>query len=218
MKTKMIAPSILSADFLHLADEIDAICEAKADFVHIDVMDGLFVPNLTFGPFIIKQIKSISNIPLDVHLMIENPENWIDKYIQAGAEILSVHLEAAHHLNRTINKIKELKTKACVSINPSTPPQNLEYVLEMLDMVLVMSVNPGFGGQKYIDNTDRKIEWLNNERIKMGYNYLIEVDGGVNENNINRLSKLGVDVFVAGSAIFSKTNYKEIIEKFRRLM
>ena len=214
-RTKLIAPSLLSADFLHLEDEIKAVVDAGCDMLHLDIMDGHFVPNMTFGPFIVKQIKSISKVPLDVHLMIEKPDLWIERYIEAGADYLSVHFEADNHLNRTLNRIKELGVKPCVVINPSTRPENLEYLLDIVDMVLVMSVNPGFGGQKFIENSIRKIEWLNKFREKNKLNYLIEVDGGVNLDNIGRLSEAGVDVFVAGSAIFSTDNYKKTIAKMK---
>ncbi len=214
-RTKLIAPSLLSADFLHLEDEIKAVVDAGCDMLHLDIMDGHFVPNMTFGPFIVKQIKSISKVPLDVHLMIEKPDLWIERYIEAGADYLSVHFEADNHLNRTLNRIKELGAKPCVVINPSTSPENLEYLLDIVDMVLVMSVNPGFGGQKFIESSIRKIEWLNKFREKNKLNYLIEVDGGVNLDNIGRLSEAGVDVFVAGSAIFSTDNYKKTIAKMK---
>ncbi len=215
---KMIAPSILSADFLHLEREIELVQKAGADLLHMDVMDGHFVNNLTFGPFIVKQIKKIAKIPLDVHLMIENPDRWIDVYAQAGAYNITVHFEACVHLHRAIQHIKELGLNASVSLNPATPPNVIEYIAENLDMVLVMSVNPGFGGQKYISLVNKKIEYLDNLRKTNGYSYLIEVDGGVNENNIEMLSSLGVDVFVAGSAIFGKDNYDETIKRFRSLM
>ncbi len=218
MKNKLIAPSILSADFLHLEDEIKKIEEAKADLIHIDVMDGHFVGNLTFGPFIIEQVKSTAHLPLDVHLMIESPDMWIDTYAKAGADYITVHAEACMHLHRAVQHIKELNKKASVSLNPATHPSVLEYVAEDLDMVLVMSVNPGFGGQKYIDNVNEKIKFLDDMRKNRGYNYLIEVDGGVGEKNISMLSKLGVDVFVSGSAIFKSKNYKETISKFRSLL
>ena len=211
----MIAPSLLSADFLHLEKEIKSVQEAGADMLHIDVMDGHFVPNMTFGAFIVKQIKSVADVPLDVHLMIEKPQNWIPVYIDAGADFLTIHYEADCHLNRSVAEVKKLGRKAGVSINPSTHPMLLEYILEYVDLVLVMSVNPGFGGQKFIENSVKKIEWLYDYREKHGLNFLIEVDGGVSEENVSVLSKAGVDVFVAGSAIFSKDNYKTVIDKMR---
>ena len=211
----MIAPSLLSADFLHLEREIKSVQEAGADMLHIDVMDGHFVPNMTFGAFIVKQIKSVADVPLDVHLMIEKPQNWIPVYIDAGADFLTIHYEADCHLNRSVAEVKKLGRKAGVSINPSTHPVLLEYILEYVDLVLVMSVNPGFGGQKFIDSSVKKIEWLYDYREKHGLNFLIEVDGGVSEENVSVLSKAGVDVFVAGSAIFSKDNYKTVIDKMR---
>ena len=218
LKTKSIAPSILSADFLHLADEIKAIENAKADLIHIDVMDGHFVNNLTFGHFIIEQIKNMTKLPLDVHLMIENPDRWIDTYAKAGADNITIHVETCNHIHRAIQHIKELGKTASVSLNPATHPNVIEYVARDLDMVLVMSVNPGFGGQKYIDNVNEKIKYLDNMRKNKGFNFLIEVDGGVNKDNIPMLSSLGVDVFVAGSAIFKTKDYKKTIEEFRSLM
>jgi len=212
---KYIAPSLLSADFLRLEREIRDIEDAGADILHIDVMDGHFVPNMTFGPFIVRQIKSVAKVPLDVHLMIESPQRWIRTYIEAGADFLTVHYESDPHLNRTVDEIKKMGSKAGVSINPSTHPVLLEYVLEYVDLVLVMSVNPGFGGQEFIEKSIDKVEWLNNFRDKYKLNYLIEVDGGVNEDNVGRLSKAGVDIFVAGSAIFSKSDYREIIRRMR---
>ena len=212
---KYIAPSLLSADFLHLEQEIKDVEKSGADILHLDIMDGHFVPNLTFGPFIVKQIKAVASVPLDVHLMIEEPQKWIGTYIESGADFLTVHFETDPHLNRAINEIKKHGKKAGVSINPSTHPILLEYVLEYVDLVLVMSVNPGFGGQRFIENSVKKIEWLNSYREKHRLNFLIEVDGGVNEDNIELLSKAGTDIFVAGSAIFSKDDYGEAIRRMR---
>ncbi len=218
MKNKIVAPSILSADFLHLENEIKAIENAKADWVHIDVMDGHFVNNLTFGPFIIRQIKGITKLPLDVHLMIESPERWIDVYADSGANNITVHVEACRHLHRTVQYIKSLGLKAAVSLNPATHPSTIEYVAGDIDMVLVMSVNPGFGNQRYINKVNDKIKYLDKMRKDEKYDFLIEVDGGINESNIGYISKLGTDAFVAGSAIFKSSNYKKTIEKFRSLM
>ncbi len=215
MNKKYIAPSLLSADFLRLGQEIKDVEKAGADILHLDIMDGHFVPNMTFGPFIVKQIKSTASIPLDVHLMIDEPQKWIGTYIDAGADFLTIHFETDPHLNRAVNEIRKYGKKAGVSINPSTHTMLLEYVLEYVNLVLVMSVNPGFGGQKFIENSFKKIEWLNNYREKHQLDFLIEVDGGVNENNIKPLSDAGVDIFVAGSAIFSKSDYGEVIKKMR---
>ncbi len=215
MNKKYIAPSLLSANFLHLEQEIRDIEKAGADLLHLDIMDGHFVPNMTFGPFIVKQIKSAASVPLDVHLMIYKPQQWIETYIDAGADFLTIHFETDPHLNRAVNEIRKHGKMAGVSINPSTHPMLLEYVLEYVDLVLVMSVNPGFGGQKFIENSFKKIGWLNDYREKHKLNFLIEVDGGVNEGNIELLSKAGVNIFVAGSAIFSKSDYGEVIKKMR---
>ncbi len=217
-KKKLIAPSILSADFLHLEEEIKKVESAGADWLHIDVMDGHFVDNLTFGPFIIKQIKSAASIPLDVHLMIESPDRWIDTYADAGADNITIHAEATYHIHRVIQHIKEHGLTASVSLNPATHPSIIDYVLRDIDMVLIMSVNPGFGGQTFIDNIIPKIEYLDKKRKDNGYGFFIEVDGGINEENINILSRLGVDIFVAGSAIFKTDDYKETISKFRGLV
>ncbi|WP_035586860.1 ribulose-phosphate 3-epimerase [Hippea jasoniae] len=215
MTKKYIAPSLLSANFLRLEDELKALEEAKADMLHLDIMDGHFVPNLTFGPFIVKQIRRATRLPLDVHLMIEDAEKWVDEYIYAGADFLCVHYEAVVHLDRVLRQIKQKGVKNCVSINPSTSPSQLEFVLELVDMVLVMSVNPGFGGQSFIEYSLKKVEWLNSFREKHGLDFLIEVDGGVNVDNIGRLSRAGADVFVAGSAIFNQNDYASVIKKFR---
>lgn len=218
MKNKIVAPSILSADFLHLEDEIKAIENAKADWIHIDVMDGHFVNNLTFGPSIIKQIKGIAKLPLDVHLMIESPDRWIDTYADSGADNITVHVETCRHLHRTVQYIKGLGLKAAVSLNPATHPSTIEYVAGDIDMVLVMSVNPGFGNQKYIESINEKIKYIDKIRKDRKYNFLIEVDGGINESNIGHISKLGADAFVTGSAVFKSNNYEKTIEKFRSLM
>jgi len=203
---KMLAPSILAANFANLEKEIRKVEMAGVDLIHCDVMDGKFVPNITFGPIVINAVKKITRLPLDVHLMIEKPDDFLDDFIKAGASYLTVHQESVVHLHRTITRIKELGAKAGVSINPSTPVNSLCEILEFVDLVLVMSVNPGFGGQKFIESSLKKIRDLKSIREENNYNYLIEVDGGVDTNTITKLKNAGVDVFVAGSAIFSKDN------------
>ncbi len=211
----LIAPSLLAADFTRLADEIAAVKEAGADWLHIDVMDGHFVDNMTIGAFIVKQIRAITDLPLDVHLMIDSPERWVERYIDAGADYLTVHVEATVHLHKVLQTIKSCGAKAAVSLNPATHPQVVECVLDLLDMVLVMSVNPGFGGQTYIPSIERKVEFLDTLRRKEGIEYLIEIDGGVNPSNARRLAQLGADVLVAGSAIFGTDDYSKAIAAIR---
>ncbi len=218
MKNRLIAPSILSADFIHLGDEIKKLEEAGVTMLHLDIMDGHFVPNLTFGPPVVKQIRKFTDVVLDTHLMIENPEQWIDTYAEAGSDIITVHAEACTHLHRTLNYIKQLGKKAAVSLNPSTHPLEVEYVLKYVDMVLVMSVNPGFSGQTYIADIDKKIAYFDELRKKENYKYLIEVDGGVNERNIGKLALLGVDIFVMGSAFFKNSNYRQTVKDIRKLI
>jgi ribulose-phosphate 3-epimerase len=197
----LIAPSILSADFSKLGEEVRSVEKAGADWLHVDVMDGHFVPNLTIGPLVVEALKPVTKLPLDCHLMVSRPEDWVTHFAKAGASIITVHAEAATHLDRLLNQIRELGCKAGVSINPATSLSAIEEVLDLVDLVLVMSVNPGFGGQKFIDGAVAKIERL--AQMRAGRKFLIEVDGGVNAQNIARLKKAGTDVFVAGSAIFS---------------
>ena len=218
MKNKLIAPSILSADFIHLGDEVKKLEEAGITTLHLDIMDGHFVPNLTFGPPVVKQIRKFTNMVLDTHLMIENPEQWIDAYAEAGSDIITVHAEACTHLHRTLIYIKQLGKKAAVSLNPSTHPLEVEYVLQYVDMVLVMSVNPGFSGQTYIADINKKIAYFDELRKKEKYKYLIEVDGGVNKRNIQKLDLLGADVFVMGSAFFKDSNYRQTVKDIRKLI
>lgn len=216
---KLIAPSILSADFSILGDEIRAVENAGADWIHVDVMDGHFVPNITMGPLVVDAVKKVTKLPIDVHLMIEKPELFINDFIAAGATHISVQAETCTHLNRTIQLIRENKNIcAGVALNPSTPLNALEWVLEDLDYVLIMSVNPGFGGQKFIENTLKKIEDLRQMIIDRGHSTLIQVDGGVNQNTIGKIAAAGTDVFVAGSAIYQSSNYHETIARFRQLI
>lgn len=206
INTKLLAPSILSADFTNLSQQIRYVELGGADLIHCDVMDGKFVPNLTFGPMIINAVRKITNLPLDVHLMVEKPETLIKDFIDAGADYLTVHQEAVIHLHRTIQMIKEYGVKAGVSINPSTPVHTLKEILEYVDMVLIMSVNPGFGGQKFINSSLRKIKELSQIRDEYGYNFLIEVDGGIGKENIQDISNAGCNVFVVGWSIFGNDN------------
>jgi len=211
----LIAPSLLSADFSRLKEEVKAVEEAGADLLHLDVMDGLFVPNLTFGPLVISAIRPHTNLPFDVHLMIVQPERYLKHFAEAGADLICVHAEATAHLHRAITQIKELGKLAGVSLNPHTPPEILDYVLELLDFVLVMTVNPGFGGQKFIPQCLPKIEKLKNTIVKRGLNTLIEVDGGINEKTSQLVISAGADILVAGSYIFEKEDYREAISILR---
>ncbi len=215
---KYIAPSILSADFSKLGEEIRSVEKAGADWIHVDVMDGHFVPNITIGPLIVKAARRVTSLPLDVHLMIEDPDNYIEDFAKAGADLISVQVEACVHLNRTIGMIKELKLRAGAVLNPATPLSTLEWIIEDVDYVMIMSVNPGFGGQKFIPGSIDKIRALRKIIQDRGLSTLIEIDGGVNEKTIKDISDAGADVFVAGSAIFKSPDYHETIATFRRLI
>ena len=216
---KLIAPSILSADFSILGDEIRAVEDAGADWIHVDVMDGHFVPNITMGPLVVEAVKKVTKLPVDVHLMIENPDLFINDFAGAGATHICVQAETCVHLNRTIQLIKEnTNVRAGVALNPSTPISALEWVLEDIDYVLIMSVNPGFGGQKFIENSLQKIQTLRQVITDGGYSSLIQIDGGVNKSTIGKIAAAGADVFVAGSAIYHSSNYKETIAQFRNLI
>ncbi len=212
-----IAPSILSADFARLGDEIRALEAGGADYVHIDVMDGHFVPNITIGPLIVEAVRKVTDMPLDVHLMIENPDQYIPDFAKAGADIITVHYEAVPHLHRTVQLIHSLGKKAGVSLNPATPVSSLEVILEELDLVLLMSVNPGFGGQNFIPSCLPKIEALRKEIDRRGLNVELEIDGGVKPANIAAIAGAGADVFVAGSAVFGASDYQATIAELRRL-
>jgi len=213
---RLIAPSILSADFSRLGDEIKAVEAAGADWIHADVMDGHFVPNITIGPLIVEAVKHVTDLPVDVHLMIENPANYISAFAEAGASFISVQVETCIHLNRTVQLIKDCGAQAGVVLNPSTPLANLEWVLEDVDYVLIMSVNPGFGGQAFIPSSLDKIRALRQQIQDRGLSVLIEVDGGVNEQTIAEIASAGADVFVAGSAIFGSKDYQKTIQSFRQ--
>lgn len=214
---RLVAPSILAANFNKLGDDIEMINRSEADFVHCDVMDGVFVPNISFGIPVVQAVKSVSKKPLDVHLMIVNPERYIEDFCRAGASILTVHYEACPHLHRVIQQIKGRGIKASVCLNPHTPVALLEDIIEELDMVLLMSVNPGFGGQKFIENTYRKATQLKELIVKRNAQTLIEVDGGVNFEIGQRLYSYGVDILVAGSFVFNSKNPVETIANLKQL-
>ena len=215
---KLIAPSFLSADFGILKEEIKQTEKSGADIAHIDVMDGHFVPPISFGDIVVKVVKKHSTLPIDVHLMVENPDKHIETFAKAGADYISVHYETLPHLNRTINLIKSFGIKAGVAINPATDIANLEYILEYIDFVLIMSVNPGFGGQKFIPNSLRKIKRLKEMIKEKNLNVQIEVDGGINEETIEDISKAGCDMFVVGSAFFKNSDYKKTIISLKEKM
>ena len=206
-----IAPSILSADFSKLGQEVKEISDLGADYIHIDVMDGHFVPNMTFGPLVVSAIRPYTDKPFDVHLMIENPDQYIEAFVEAGADIITVHVEACRHLHRTLQFIKQ-HNKACgVVLNPHTPLEMIKHVLNDVDWILIMSVNPGFGGQSFIESSLDKIKTLQTWREEHGYTYLIEVDGGVNEKTARLCEAAGADVLVAGSAVFNATSRRDAI-------
>ncbi|HEU0265227.1 MAG TPA: ribulose-phosphate 3-epimerase [Geobacterales bacterium] len=213
---KKIAPSILSADFARLGDEVRAVAAAGADYIHVDVMDGRFVPNITIGSPVVAALRRVTDLPLDVHLMIAEPDRYIADFATAGADIIVVHAEATIHLHRTVQLIKSLGKKAGVSLNPATPLNLLDYVLEELDLVLLMTVNPGFGGQSFIEACLPKIHALRGILDKRGLETELEVDGGVKTDNIERIAHAGADVFVAGSAVFGSKDYAATIAELKR--
>jgi ribulose-phosphate 3-epimerase len=214
--SKKIAPSILSADFARLAEEIAKVEAAGADMIHVDVMDGHFVPNFTIGPPIVKAIRKVTRLPLDVHLMMTNPEVFIPEFIEAGSNYLTVHVETCPHLHRTIQSIKEEGVKAGVTLNPATPLVSIEEILPEVDLLLVMSVNPGFGGQSFIPAVLEKLKRARRMIDERGLKVELEVDGGVKPDNMAALSQAGADIFVAGSAIFGNPDYKTTIQKMRK--
>lgn len=214
----ILAPSILSADFSKLGEQVQLISDAGAGLVHIDVMDGHFVPNISFGAPVMKSLNSWNTSPYDVHLMIENPDQYIADFVTEKTEYIVVHQEACRHLHRTVQNIKSHGVKAGVSLNPATPVSTLECILEELDLVLVMSVNPGFGGQKFIPQTLEKIKDLDRIRKEKGYTYKIEIDGGVSLNNVEMIRDAGCDIFVAGSAVFGAEDIGKRVEDFNKLI
>ncbi|WP_419888532.1 ribulose-phosphate 3-epimerase [Neobacillus niacini] len=210
-----IAPSILSADFAKLGDEIIAVEKAGADYIHVDVMDGHFVPNITIGPLIVEAIRPVTKLPLDVHLMIENPDQYIENFAKAGADYITVHVEACRHLHRTIHHIKSFGIKAGVVLNPATPVNTIEHILKDIDMVLLMSVNPGFGGQKFIPEVLPKIRKVKEMADSIGKDLEIEIDGGVNSETAKLCVEAGANVLVAGSAIYDQEDYATAISLLR---
>jgi len=212
----LIAPSILAADFARLGDELRAVEQAGADWIHVDVMDGRFVPNITIGPLVVKAARAETSLPLDVHLMIEAPERYVDAFAQAGANTIGVHAETCPHLHRTVAQIRESGARAAVALNPSTPAAAVREVLCDVDQVLVMTVNPGFGGQKFIASTLPKIETLRRWIDEQGLEVVLEVDGGIGPETVARAAQAGADVFVAGTAVFGASDYAQAIQGLRR--
>ena len=208
---KKLAPSILSADFSRLGEEIKAVEEAGADYIHIDVMDGHFVPNITVGPLVVETAKAVTTLPLDVHLMISEPDRYVQDFIKAGSDLLSVHVETCPHLQRTLTYIRELGGQAAAVLNPSTPISTLEYVMDDLDMVLLMTVNPGFGGQKFIPTMLPKIQKMRALIDTKKLPIELEVDGGINLENISQIAQAGADVVVAGSAVYKSADCRETV-------
>jgi len=213
--SKKIAPSILSADFAYLADEIARVTEAGADMIHVDVMDGHFVPNLTIGPPIVKAIRKVTRLPLDVHLMMTNPDDYIHDFIKAGSNYITVHVETCPHLHRTIQAIKEEGVKAGVTLNPATPLSSVEEILGEVDLLLIMSVNPGFGGQSFIPSVLEKLRRARTMIDQRGAKVELEIDGGIKVENIAAIAQAGADILVSGSAIFQSKDYKDTIQKMR---
>jgi len=215
---KILAPSILNADFTNLNQQVRLVEMGGADWIHCDIMDGQFVPNLSFGPFLVEAVKKITGLPLDVHLMIKNPDNYLDEFAGAGASVISVHYEEVVHLQRTLSRIMELGAKAGVVINPSTPVSCLRDVAEYADLVLIMSVNPGFGGQHFIKNSLRRIREAVRLREEMNAGFIIEVDGGIDTGNVSDILSAGCDAFVIGSSIFKSEDITAATLEFKNLI
>jgi len=215
---KLIAPSILSADFARLGEEIKAVEAAGADWIHVDVMDGHFVPNITIGPLVVQAARQSTHLPLDVHLMIANPDRYIKDFVGAGADLVAVHVETCVHLHRTVQVIRECGARPGVVLNPATPLATIEWILPDVEFVMLMSVNPGFGGQKFIAATLDKIRQLRAMIEKCRLTTLIEIDGGVNTSTIGDIAAAGADVFVAGSAIYGSSDYAATIKEFRQII
>ena len=215
MLKTMIAPSILSADFARLGEEITAVAKAGADVIHIEVMDGHFVPNITIGPLVVKAVRKITDLPLDVHLMIENADAYLEDFAKAGADWITVHVETGYHLHRTIHRIKELGKKAGAVLNPATPLTSLTEILPDLDLVMLMTVNPGFGGQSFIESSLAKITRLKKMIDDRGLSVGIEVDGGVSPKTIGAIAAAGANIFVAGSAVFGQDDYAKVIGELK---
>lgn len=213
----LISPSLLSANFCNLENDIKMLNDSQADWLHVDVMDGVFVPNISFGQPVIKHIKKIAKKPLDIHLMIVEPDKFFEDYKNCGADIITVHYEACTHLHRSLSKIRQLGMKAGVVLNPHTPICVLEDIIQMCDLVLLMSVNPGFGGQSFIENTYSKIKTLKQLIEKKNPNCLIEIDGGVNTSNYKKLIEAGADILVAGNAVFASENPIETIKQLKTI-
>jgi len=213
---KKIAPSILSADFSRLAEEVKAVEAAGADVIHVDVMDGHFVPNITIGPLVVEGLRRLTTLPLDTHLMIEEPNKYLEAFSKAGSSWITIHAEVCPRLRRTIKKLRELRVRPGVVLNPRTSLKVLYPVLEEIDLVLLMSVNPGFGGQSFIPSVLKKIERLRNIAARNGYRLEIEVDGGIKVDNVEEISRAGADIFVLGTGIFKTKNYQETIRQLRQ--